>query len=203
MLGVVGTNLFEPIFAEVCRALRDFHWSCSKVAGSPVGKSATTRGSSIGSCRVSFSGFCFFVDSLNFVLGCGSLSASQLLVILLVKRIEFARTCTAGSSHLLTHHLLEGTALLVWHIECALGALFFFSLGCLLHIRDFGSLECASGVWLPLNIVQDFECLGWVREPLAAAIKDTDLVVNFNSGVNDTCHQMFTVRRILDVNCTI
>lgn len=204
MLGVIGTNLFEPIVTEVCRALRSLSWSCSKVACTPVCKSTTTRGSSIlGPCRVSVSGFCLFVDGLNFVLGCSSLSASQLLVILLVERIKFARTCTAGSPHLLTHHLLEGTALLVWHIECALGALFFFSLRCLLHIRDLGSLECAGGVWLPLNIIQDFECLGWVRDPLAAAIKDTDLVVNFNSGENHTRHQMFTVRSILDVDCTI
>ena len=96
------------------------------------------------------------VNGLHFVLGGGCLRAAHLLVVALVDRGELAGALVPFSTHLLAHHLGEGTASL-WHLEGALRLLGFRIVKLFLHHFDIRRFKGAYRIRLPLCEVEDFE----------------------------------------------
>ena len=96
------------------------------------------------------------VDGLDFVLGGSCLRATHLLVVALVDRGELAGTLVPLTTHLLAHHLGEGTASLR-HLEGALGLLGFCIVEFFLHHLDIRRFKGPYRIRLPLGEVEHFE----------------------------------------------
>ena len=86
------------------------------------------------------------------------------------------------------------------HLEGALGLLGLLVGELFLHRLDVRWRESAGRVWLPLGKVEHLELEWWINEFLAAAIEHVNHVVDFDSLVQHTGHQVLPIGCPLDSN---
>ncbi len=153
-------------------------------------------------------GFCFLRDfgllhnlqSLFLCLVC--LSCSNLFVLLLWVAVKFARPLVTSLAHFLTHYLTESTVIAsvvkrtLRRLQC-----FLFSFN--LKLSNGRFFVIARRGRLPLYRMQFFEHFSFSKNSFAARCENIDDVVNFHSFIQNTCHEMNSIRSPLNPNATI